>query len=254
MLWQLIFKLIGGNFLITAIIMVAIVGIFTYFFYSYGCGGDFGSVAPATVAGMLFPVSLAVSINSSRFNASGNTVLMLVLFLEVLLMILNTVNGVFYTREKGISKRISFVAVATLFYYTFGTVIGSSVLYFTRDKTTFTRVIWFVAIGIFLMLLFSGTLTAGGTEGVKGGPIIKNAVTGAIIGQFGDGPITIVSDDGETMMVRDKYGCEFTYNFGQERWYDPQGLSADVDACGFDDAVKGLNIREHIYNYRKNHR
>ena len=210
-------------------------------------------MAPATVAGMLFPVSLAVSINSSRFNASGNTVLMLVLFLEVILLILNTVNGVFYTREKGISKRISFVAAATLFYYTFGTVIGSSVLYFTRDKTTFARVIWFVASGIFLTLLFSGSLTAGGTEGGKGG-LIRTDVTGAIIGQFGDGPITIVSDDSETMTVKDKYGCEFTYNFGQERWYDQHGLAADADACGFTDAVKGVNIREHIYNYRKNHR
>ncbi len=253
MLWQLIFKLVSGNFLITAIIMVVIVGIFTYFFYSYGCGGDFGSVAPATVAGMLFPVSLAVSINSSRFNASGNTVLMLVLFLEVILLILNIVNGVLYTREKGISKVISFVAVATLFYYTFGTVIGSSVLYFTRDKTTFARVVWFVAGGIFLMLLFSGSLISGSTEGGKGGPI-KTDAAGAIIGQFSDNPITVFSDDGETMTVKDKYGCVFTYNFGQERWYDQQGLHADADACGFNDAVKGVNIREHIYNYRKNHR
>ena len=87
---------------------------------------------------------------------------------------------------------------------------------------------------IFLTLLFSGSLTAGGTEGGKGG-LIRTDVTGAIIGQFGDGPITIVSDDSETMTVKDKYGCEFTYNFGQERWYDQHGLAADADACGFTD-------------------
>ncbi len=253
MLWQLIFKLINGSFLITAILMVVITVVFFILFVSNGDGGDFGSEAPATVAGMLFPVSLATSINSSRFNTSGNTVLMLVLFLEIILMLLHILNSVVYARERRISKVTLFVIFGTLFYYTFGTIIGSSVLYFTKDKATFARVVWFVAGGIFLTLLFSGALTSGGTNGGKGGPI-KTDLAGAIIGQFADGPITIASDDGNTMTVKDKYGCVFTYSFGEERWYDQQGLPADASACGFDDPVKAVNIRDHIYNYRKNRR
>ena len=78
-------------------------------------------------------------------------------------------------------------------------------------------------------------------------------LTGAIIGQFGPNAILVDSDDGENMTVSDKYGCRFTYNFGQQTWVDEYGLPVDADKCGFNDAVKGVNIKEHIYQYNKTH-
>ena len=118
--------------LIAAILMIVFVGVFTYFFLVNDHGGNFAFFGPAVVAGMLFPVSLSIAVNSSRFNNYGNLILMLVLFLEIILLILAVLNGIAYTRKASLSWVILFIVSGFLFYYTFGTVIGSSVLYFTR--------------------------------------------------------------------------------------------------------------------------
>ena len=251
-MWQLIFRLINGNMLIAAILMIVFVGVFTYFFIVNDHGGNFAFFGPAVVAGMLFPVALSIAVNSSRFNNYGNLILMLVLFLEIILLILAVLNGIAYTRKASLSWVILFIVSGFLFYYTFGTVIGSSVLYFTKDKVTFVRVVWFVAGGLLLGLLFSGAFISGGKSGY-GERLIQTDETGAIIGQFGPNAILVDSDDGENMTVSDKYGCRFTYNFGQQTWVDEYGLPVDADKCGFNDAVKGVNIKEHIYQYNKTH-
>ena len=152
-MWQLIFRLINGNMLIAAILMIVFVGVFTYFFLVNDHGGNFAFFGPAVVAGMLFPVALSIDVNSSRFNNYGNLILMLVLFLEIILLILAVLNGIAYTRKASLSWVILFIVSGFLFYYTFGTVIGSSVLYFTKDKVTFVGVVWFVAGGLLLGLM-----------------------------------------------------------------------------------------------------
>lgn|GEM_PF-4529400 len=155
MLWQLIFKLVNGNFLITAILMASTVVLFIVFCDS----GDFGLFGPATIAGMLFPVFLTISKISTRFNNSGNLVLMLDLFLEILLMVISMINGILCAEKKSAIKVILSVSSGMMFFYTFGTVIGSSVLYVTRIEGGFVKTVFLLGAVVYLTLFFIGALS-----------------------------------------------------------------------------------------------
>lgn len=241
MIWHGLFSLINRSTLVAAIIIVAaaiIIGL------SVGRSLDFSFIVPAAMAGMLMPVVFALCENSDLFLYNGNLITTVDVILEAVLLFLSLLNA---PSTGGTVKGILLLVLMIFAYYTFGTVCGASVLYFTQDKTTFARVVWFLGFNIMIGMIGIAMMASPG--GDKNG---TNDQKRAKMGEFGPGPIVVVSDDGETMTVRDNYGNVFTYYFGEERWYDPYKQPADVDACGFNDAVKGANIREHIYNYRKN--